>query len=165
MRGEGIAASRQRFEFSLDVRHKGQINEVEVPLPWDRLAPGYESALRKLFVEKYEKLYGRGSALAGAQLEIVVCRLRARALTPRPKLVSKKSGTRTIPSGAKRTPRSIYWPDLKKYRATPVYDGENLLIGNQVKGPAIVETADTTVVVHPGRTLRLDALGNFEITF
>src|SRR6185436_9087799 len=27
--GEGIAAARQRFEFSLDVRHKGQINEVE----------------------------------------------------------------------------------------------------------------------------------------
>jgi N-methylhydantoinase A len=165
MKSENIAAGRQRFEFSLDVRHKGQINEVEILLPWERLAGGYEPALRKLFVEKYEKLYGRGSALAGAQLEIVVCRLRARALTPRPKLVSRKSGKKAIPSGAKRTTRSIYWPDLKKYRATPVFDGENLLIGNQVKGPAIVETADTTVVVHPGRTLRLDPLGNFEITF
>src|SRR5687768_13177057 len=165
MKSENIAAGRQRFEFSLDVRHKGQINEVEIVLPWERLAAGYEPALRKLFVEKYEKLYGRGSALAGAQLEIVVCRLRARALTPRPKLVSRKSGKKAVPSGAKRTTRSIYWPDLKKYRATPVFDGENLLIGNQVKGPAIVETADTTVVVHPGRTLRLDPLGNFEITF
>jgi N-methylhydantoinase A len=165
MTGEGIRASRQRFEYSLDVRHKGQINEVEVLLPWERVPAGYEPALRKLFVDRYEKLYGRGSALAGAQLEIVVCRLRARALTPRPKLVSKKSGKRAIPRGAKRNTRSIYWPDLKKYRATPVFDGENLLIGNQVKGPAIVETADTTVVVHPGRTLRLDPLGNFEITF
>jgi N-methylhydantoinase A len=165
MTGEGIRASRQRFEYSLDVRHKGQINEVEVLLPWERLPAGYEPALRKLFVDKYEKLYGRGSALAGAQLEIVVCRLRARALTPRPKLVSKKSGNKAIPRAAKRTTRSIYWPDLKKYRATPVFDGDNLLIGNQVKGPAIVETADTTVVVHPGRTLRLDPLGNFEITF
>jgi N-methylhydantoinase A len=165
MTGEGIRASRQRFEYSLDVRHKGQINEVEVLLPWERLPAGYEPALRKLFVDKYEKLYGRGSALAGAQLEIVVCRLRARALTPRPRLVRKKSGIKAIPRGAKRTTRSIYWPDLKKYRATPVFDGDNLLIGNQVKGPAIVETADTTVVVHPGRTLRLDPLGNFEITF
>jgi len=34
-----------------------------------------------------------------------------------------------------------------------------------VKGPAIVETSDTAVVVHPGRTLRVDSLGNFEITF
>ncbi|HEX6155174.1 MAG TPA: hydantoinase/oxoprolinase family protein [Burkholderiales bacterium] len=165
MKSENIAAARQRFEFSLDVRHKGQINEVELLLPWERLPAGYEPALRKLFVDKYEKLYGRGSALAGAQLEIVVCRLRARALTPRPRLVSKKSGKKAIPRGAKRTARSIYWPDLKKYRATPVFDGDNLLVGNQVKGPAIVETADTTVVVHPGRTLRLDPLGNFEITF
>jgi hypothetical protein len=28
-----------------------------------------------------------------------------------------------------------------------------------------VETAQTNVVVHPGRTLRVDAFGNFEILF
>jgi N-methylhydantoinase A len=165
MRSENIAASRQRFEFSLDVRHKGQINEVEVPLPWERVPANYEPLLRKAFVDKYEK---------ALRPRLGACRRAARnrglppparALTPRPKLVSKKSGKRTIPRGAKRTTRSIYWPDLKKYRATPVFDGDNLLIGNQLKGPAIVETADTTVVVHPGRTLRLDPLGNFEITF
>jgi len=69
MAAEGIAASRQRFEFSLDLRHKGQINEVEVLLPWTRAAAGYEAALRRMFVARYEQLYGRGSALAGAQLE------------------------------------------------------------------------------------------------
>ncbi len=165
MKDEGIGASRPRFEFSLDVRHRGQINEVELLLPWNRLSADYEPALRKLFVDKYEKLYGRGSALAGAQLEIVVARLRARALTPRPKLVSSKRNTKAVPAGARRNPRSIYWPDLGKLRRTPVLDGEKLAIGNRIKGPAIVETADTTVVVHPGRTLRLDRLGNFEITF
>jgi len=162
MAGEGIAAARQRFEFSLDVRHKGQINEVEVLMPWKRLPADYEPRLRKLFVARYEKLYGRGSALAGAQLEIVVCRLRARALTPRPKLTRTRGGTRTIPHAAVLKPRTIWWQGLRK---TPVYDGERLLAGNALKGPAIVETADTTVVVHPGRTLRVDALGNFEMTF
>src|SRR3954463_14059142 len=34
MKGEGIEAKRQRFEFSIDLRHKGQINEVEITLPW-----------------------------------------------------------------------------------------------------------------------------------
>jgi N-methylhydantoinase A len=165
MAQEGIKESRQRFEFSLDVRHKGQINEVEVLLPWERLIPDYEADLRKLFVERYEKLYGRGSALAGAQLEIVVCRLRARALTPRPRLVRSSRNARAIPKAALRKSRSIYWPDLGRFRPTPVYGGEELLNGNQLKGPAIVETADTTVVVHPERTLRVDALGNFEITF
>src|SRR6185436_5035569 len=162
MAREGISAARQRFEFSLDVRHKGQINEVEVLLPYGRLPSSYEPDLRRRFTERYEKLYGRGSALAGAQLEIVVCRLRARALTPRPKLVKAKSASKSIPREAVRKPRSIQW---EKPRKTPVYDGEKLAVGNRIRGPAIVETSDTTVVVHPGRTLAVDALGNFEITF
>jgi N-methylhydantoinase A len=162
MKGEGIAESRQRFEFSLDVRHKGQINEVEILLPWNRLPSAYESQLRRLFVNRYEKLYGRGSALPGALLEIVVCRLRARAETPRPRLSRSRVVSRRIPKAAIRKPRQIWWSGLKK---TPVYDGEKLAVGNTIRGPAIVETADTAVVVHPGRTLRVDALGNFEITF
>jgi N-methylhydantoinase A len=162
MKSEGIAAGRQRFEFSLDVRHKGQINEVELLLPFERLPSAYEPRLRALFTQRYEKLYGRGSALAGAQLELVVCRLRARALTPRPKLNKANRQTQSIPKAAVRKPRQIYWAGLKK---TPVYDGERLAAGNTVRGPAIVETSDTSVVVHPGRTLRVDALGNFEITF
>ncbi|HJS78054.1 MAG TPA: hydantoinase/oxoprolinase family protein [Burkholderiales bacterium] len=165
MTNEGIAGKRQRFEFSLDVRHRGQINEVEVPLPSTRLASQYETDLRKRFVERYEKLYGRGSALPGAQLEIVVARLRARALTPRPTLIASKKIQKAVPPAARRPARSIYWPDLGRFRRAPVFDGEQLASGNRIKGPAIVETADTTVVVHPGRTLRLDPLGNFEITF
>lgn len=95
----------------------------------------------------------------------MVARLRARALTPRPKLISTRRPSGAIPSKARRTPRSIYWPDLGRFRSTPVFDGEKLAAGNRIKGPAIVETSDTTVVAHPGRMLRLDALGNFEITF
>ena len=162
MQGEGIAPARHRFEYSLDVRHRGQINEVEVALPWKRVPGGYEPRLRKLFVERYEKLYGRGSALAGAQLEFVVCRLRARALTPRPRLTRAKKSSRAIPREAVLKPRSIWWSGMRKTR---VYDGEKLAVGNTIRGPAIVETSDTTVVVHPRRTLRVDALGNFEITF
>jgi N-methylhydantoinase A len=56
----------------------------------------------------------------------------------------------------------IRWKRLQK---TPVYDGAKLAAGNALRGPAIVETADTTVVVHPGTRLRVDNLGNFEITF
>ncbi len=33
MAKDGIAASRRKFSFSLDMRHRGQINEVEVMLP------------------------------------------------------------------------------------------------------------------------------------
>src|SRR5260221_138375 len=114
MADEGIAQTRQRFEFSLDVRHKGQINEVEIHLPWMRLPQNYDALLRRLFVEKYESLYGRGSALPGAKVQIVVCLLRARALTPRPKLVRSRSTSKSILKNAALKKRDIYWPDLKK---------------------------------------------------
>ena len=165
MAEEGIAESRQRFEFSLDLRHKGQINEVEITLPWPRVPVGYETELRRLFVSRYEQLYGRGSALAGAQLELVVCRLRAKALTPQPKLAFSKRVSKTIPKAALRKKREIYWPDLGRRRATPVFDGDALVAGNRIAGPAIVETADTTVVVQPGTRLRVDELGNFAMSF
>ena len=40
-----------------------------------------------------------------------------------------------------------------------------LVPGNRIKGPAVVETTDTTVAVHPGSALKVDAFGNFEIGF
>src|SRR3989440_1504106 len=132
MADEGIAAGRQRFEFSLDVRHKGQINEVEVLLPWSRLPADFEPKLRKMFVQRYEQLYGRGSALAGAQLEFVVCRLRAKALTPQPRLVKSKKMSARIPKEAVRKKRDIYRPDIGKRPPTVVYEGDLIPDGNKI---------------------------------
>ena len=35
--------------------------------------------------------------------------------------------------------------------------------GNRLDGPAVVELDTTTVVLHPGQMLRMDAYGNFEL--
>ncbi len=48
---------------------------------------------------------------------------------------------------------------------SPIYDGALLVPGNRMKGPAVIETTDTTVVVQPGRVLEVDTFGNFEIGF
>jgi N-methylhydantoinase A/oxoprolinase/acetone carboxylase beta subunit len=61
--------------------------------------------------------------------------------------------------------RSIYWAELRKTAPSPIYDGALLAPGNRIRGPAVIETTDTTVVVHPGRTLEVDTFGNFEIGF
>ena len=66
---------------------------------------------------------------------------------------------------AKTGKRTVYWADLKKAVLTPIYDGALLVPGNRIKGPAVVETTDTTVAVPPGCALKVDAYGNFEIGF
>ena len=161
---DGIAKGRRQFAFSLDMRHRGQINEVEVMLPEKRLAEDFWEGLRRRFYARYEQLYGRGSSYRDARVEIVTLRLRATATTPRPKLAATRKMSAKIDKAA-RGKRSIYWSDLKKAAPTPIYDGAFLVPGNAIKGPAVIETTDTTVVVHPGRTLKVDRFGNFEINF
>ncbi len=163
MARDGIAAPRQRFEFALDMRHKGQINEVEVVVPWRRAEGAFEEPLKELFYERYEQLYGSGASFRGARVEIVTYRVRASAETPRPKLVAAARMSEAIPPSARRKERAVYWEEFRRLAATPVFDGESLVPGNRIAGPAIVETPDTNVALRPGQSLRVDEYGNFEI--
>lgn len=163
MARDGIAPDRQRLQYSVDMRHKGQINEVEVALDWVRAPDDFEAALREAFYERYEKLYGRGSSFRGARVEAVTFRVRASAEMPRPKLQKADRLSDRVPDAAKRPARDVYWEEQGGFAPTDIYDGLALVHGNEVRGPALVETPDTVVVVRPGQMLRLDAYGNFEL--
>jgi len=163
MAKDGIDAARQSLQFSIDMRHKGQINEVEVILDWGRARGDFEPPLRDAFYLTYERLYGKGSSFRGARVEMVTFRLRAMAQTPRPRLVAADTLTDTVPDAARRGHRAVYWDETRALADTPVYDGTALLPGNRFDGPTVVETPDTVVVVRPGQSLAVDAYGNFEI--
>jgi N-methylhydantoinase A len=163
MQQDGIAPERLAFQFSIDMRHKGQINEVEVVLPVSRLAAEFHDELAGRFFARYEQLYGKSSSFRASRLEMVTFRVRASAQTPQPKLVPTTDLTDQIPAAARRGSRAIWWDTLKRAESTPIFDGALLKPGNTIQGPTVIETTDTTVVVHPGKSLRVDAFGNFEI--
>ncbi len=161
---DDVPPEKRRLRFSLDMRHKGQINEVEVEIAGSELTESDLPGLHDAFVEQYERLYGQGASLPGAQLEIVTFRCRAAADTLKPHLAQSAFLSETIAEEAHRPSRPVYWSEQGKTAETPVLEGEKLVPGNGIPGPAIVETADTTVVVHPGQTLAVDSFGNFELT-
>jgi len=82
----------------------------------------------------------------------------------KPSLTRSKKLSETIDPGAERPARPVYWSEPGETKETAVFEGKKLVPGNSVPGPAIVETADTTVVVHPGQNLLVDEFGNIELT-
>jgi N-methylhydantoinase A len=160
---DGIPQARHRLVFSIDMRHKGQINEVEVLLDATRVASEFESTIRESFYRRYEALYGAGSALRAARVELVTFRLRASAQTPRPQIRRIDSRSQVIDPAAVLASRPIYWDEAKKVLDTPAYDGTRLRHGNVIEGPAVIETPDTTLVARAGQQLSIDAFGNFEL--
>jgi N-methylhydantoinase A len=160
---DGIDSAQHVFDFSLDMRHKGQINEVEVPLNSSSIADEDLNLLTNSFQQRYELLYGTGSALPGARLELVTFRCRSTARMPKP-LLRKRELSSPVPSeDATRMKRPIYWAESKKIVESPIYDGSRLDPGNKILGPAVVEVTATSIVVHPDQVFMVDAYGNFEI--
>ena len=160
---DGILAAQQTFRYSIDMRHRGQINEVEVDLDRPALAAADLDDLRARFVRRYEQLYGRGASLPGARLECVTFRVRASAQARKPRLVAADTLTKDVPASARTSERQIYWAEWKKLASTPIYDGYQLLPGNAIDGPCVIETTTTSIVVHPGQRVEVDALRNFII--
>ena len=161
---EGFPRTDQTIQFSLDMRHKGQINEVEVAIKSESLVSDDVTALQEQFFENYELIYGKGASLPWARLEAVTFRVRASAETLKPDVRRSENLTSTISADALGSERPVYWSEPAESIITATYIGEYLRPGNQISGPAVIETSNTTVVVHPGRTVTVDAFGNFEIT-
>jgi N-methylhydantoinase A len=159
LREEGFGDDAIELRRFADMKFNLQIHRVEVPVPAGPLGPDEAAAQVDAFVERYEQIYGRGSAFAGAGVQIGVLRVvaRGRVRTPRPAPLGEG------PAGDPVAEREVWW-EGGRFRATPIHDGTRMGAGAVVDGPAVVEMPETTIVVHPGQRGRVDALGSFVIS-
>jgi N-methylhydantoinase A len=132
-----------------------QIHQVEVPVPGGTLMAEDAEAQVSRFIDRYEEIYGEGSAFVGAGTSIGLFKVlaRGRVRTPVPPPIDR---TDIVAPGR----RDVYWRDYGEFTATDVHDGPQLSPAARIEGPAIIEFPDTTVVVPPGAVARLDELGS-----
>lgn len=161
LKEDGIADQAVRFHRSADMKFRLQIHRVEVPVPTGTLNAQDAEQLMQTFANKYESLYGKGSAFKDAGMEIGVLRVAAVGTITRPRL-SRQQQTKVADS--KVGSREVYWRELKRFAPTPIYDGTQLAVRMNIKGPAIVEMPETTMVLRPDSAGQLDEYGNFVIT-
>ena len=154
---QGIPPDRIVHERAIDLRYSIQKYELPVPVARGALKADAKDGWRKMFDEIHEKHFG--SRAADQQAEIVNYRLTTKVLVPKP-AVAESAMRGESSEGAIKAHRKAYfdgWYDC------PIYDREQLVSGNRLRGPAIIEQMDSTTVVHPGQTAHIDRFGNIII--
>jgi N-methylhydantoinase A len=141
------------------MRFRLQVHEVPVEAPRRTLTAADLDHLVDRFQEKYERIYGKGSALRGSGVELTV--LRTEALSPVRKPKQAKAAAKPGAPKPMETRRVYFY--RTGFVETRVYRAEDLGPGHELDGPLIVERPDTTVVVGAGQRLEVEPYGNLII--
>ena len=155
MRRDGVPLDRVRIERLADMRYVGQSWELAVELAAE---PGTDpiAAALQAFHDRHERLYGHSDR--SGRVEFVNLRSVHVFRLPAPRLAPVAS--RGTLAGALTGSRPAWFPQLGKFADCPIYARARLPLEAPLCGPAIVEQADTTVVIHPGQTAEAHPSGS-----
>jgi N-methylhydantoinase A len=160
----GVDLGEVTFARSLAMRYQGQFSELLIAAPAGDLDAAGREALVAAFHERYAELYGY--SLAWRSVEILECHVRA----------SAASGDDVLPTAANDAMPQPVDEALRGIRSVlidgsridvPVYDRDRLRAGHAFAGPALVDSAASTIYVpstfdarvDPNLTLVLDLRG------
>jgi N-methylhydantoinase A/oxoprolinase/acetone carboxylase beta subunit len=154
--GEGFDPDRVRFTLELEMKFGGQLNVKRVASPL--LEVGSEDDMRALyaaFEREFSEAYSPLGLNPEAGVEIEAFVLKAslpQPQTDRPFAKVRTGGAGPTPTGY----RDALFAAQPGWVQTPVYEMERLAPGDQLLGPALIDSDDTTVVVAPGWSCAVD---------
>jgi N-methylhydantoinase A len=156
---QGVSEDEITVELALDLRYVGQLHSVSVPLA-EVSHDGITDAVAQ-FHDEHRRQYRY--AHPEAPVETSTLRVTARGKRAKPDLASLRYAE------TKRTPipehtREVHF-DGVGWMHTRVLDRNALSTGDTLAGPCIVQRLDTTIVLPPDATGRVDDVGNILITF
>jgi N-methylhydantoinase A len=155
---EGFGPERVRVVRVLDCRYHRQVFSVEVPVETaDLVAPDLGWLVEK-FEHSYRVLYQH--VHPGVAGFVDTCRIAVFGVQPGLALKERAPGP-SDPKPALRGERRIY---VGGWTPAPVYWFDDLLPGMAIAGPAVVDSASTSVLVLGGSTATVDRLGSIVIT-
>ena len=155
---EGVEVETVTVHHEADMQFIGQTHVLTVPIAGtDFGRDDLRLAFEKAYWERFEVELKQMRAQVVNLRTAVIGRRRPVSLAG---LMTREVGRVSLPA---TPPRRRVWFE-GGWVDTPVYRREQLAAGTELTGPAIVEQLDTTTVIEPGDGVRVDALGNLEIT-
>ncbi len=151
LREEGFTATPEVHR-SISMRYAGQNYEHDVKLQDGAIN---SESLRQAFGEfhrLHKKLYGY--SISGEVIELIRINVTAIGRTNKPRLKTPPSNKDPQP----RQTRPVYF-DKKGFIPCPVYHRDDLPGRYTVVGPAVIEEVDSTILLHPGHTLKVNQHG------
>jgi N-methylhydantoinase A len=144
MKGEGFALEQLSFTLELGLRGEGGFHFIESPL----IHLEREDEAARLY-----KLYSSYSGVDSGELTIESITLKAVCPTHHYQL-PEHNGHETGPEKAEKGVRNVYWGE--GFVSTRIYERDLLKCGNSIKGPAIIESPDTTYIIPPNWSYTVD---------
>ncbi len=145
-----------RFERTLMMRFVGQGAETDLALEAKPFDQWHKKEIRALFDVEYKRLYGR--TYPDNAVVFVTFKVRA-SLPERPfRLPILKNRQTRLADSIKRK-RMAFSIAGKEYIEHTVYDRSRLFPGAKIKGPAIIEERESTIVIGEKANARVDEFG------
>lgn len=152
----GVAAAETRTTVIGALRYAGQGFQVETVIPADALAGGDRAAVRRAFEAAYLQQYGRTEP--ALPVECVSWQVVVAGPTPVLDLARGAGGGGVAVTGR----RPAWFPDLG-FVETPLVDRARLGPGDRLRGPALVEERESTLVLPPGTEAVCDTALNLVV--
>ncbi|MBK5927716.1 hydantoinase/oxoprolinase family protein [Rhodobaculum claviforme] len=152
----GVTFAGRTVVVELDMAYVGQTHTVAVPLTSTRDGappPPDRAAIGAAFDAAYRATYGR--LLPGGVTRLL--NLRTAVIGERPKFDLARLAPRGPGTTAPRTTRRVHFGE---WLEAAIHDRLDLPVGAEIRGPAVLEQPDTTIVIDPGQIGRVDAHGN-----
>lgn len=157
LEAESITHERLTLMRSADVRYVGQEYHINLPISAEPLKESDRHALVRQFNDAHEKLYSYSTPETPVQL--VNLRVAGLGFIAKPQFPTYSPGTDDARQAIK-TRRPVYFKEGGGFVQTPIYAIDRLRPRNQISGPGIIEDPNSTIVVLPGQTARIDAFRN-----
>lgn len=155
----GVERERIEFTHLARMQYYGQLNDIEIVSPHPELEDHTQlDELIAVFEDAYAKVYARSARSPELGYLVTHAIVTGKVEVEKPALPAEEEREGTPQPKASR---EVHWGN--GFTQTEIFELDDVIAGNEIAGPAVVESVATTFAIPPGRRARLDEHGIFHL--